>query len=160
MENPLVSAAQLARILFTNKSLRLQTHLFLLAVPLNLIWEIGQMSAYDFPETNLAMDLIGCFVPSLGDGLMTLIIYWAGWLGFRDSQWILHPGIRGYLFMVSIGLTLAVMVEWNALYRTGSWAYNERMITIPILEVGLLPVLQMVLLPPVAVLLLQWIWRS
>jgi hypothetical protein len=118
------------------------------------------MSAYDFPETSLFTDLIGCFVPSLGDGLMTLIIYWAGWLGFRDSQWILHPGIRGYLFMMSIGLVLAVTVEWNALHRTVAWAYNERMITIPILGVGLLPVLQMLVLPPTTVLLLQRIWRN
>jgi hypothetical protein len=131
-----------------------------LAVPLHLIWEVAQIEAYDFPETSLMIVAIGCFVPSLGDGLMTLVIYWAGWLGFRDWQWVLHPGMRGYLFMMSIGLLLAAMVEWNALYLTGSWAYSERMFIVPVLGVGILPVLQMLLLPPTTVLLLQQMWRN
>jgi hypothetical protein len=143
----------------TNR-IRLQTYLFLLSIPLHLIWEVAQISAYNFPEGTLLTDVIGCFAPTLGDGLMTLVMYWAGWLGFRDWQWILHPGIRGYLFMMSIGLLLAVMVEWNALYRTGAWAYNERMITVPVLRVGLLPLLQMILLPPATVLLLNWVWNK
>jgi len=105
-------------------------------------------------------DVIGCFVPSLGDGLMNLVIYWVGWFRFRDWQWVLHPGVRGYLFMMSIGLLLAVTVEWNALYVTGSWGYSERMFVVPVLGVGILPVLQMVVLPPVAVLLLQWVWNK
>jgi hypothetical protein len=143
-----------------NAHIRLQIYLFLLAVPLHLIWEVTQIKAYDFPETSLTTVAIGCFVPSLGDGLMTLIIYWVGWVAFRDWQWVLRPGIRGYLFMMSIGLLLAVAVEWNALYLTGSWAYSERMFIVPVLGVGFLPVMQMLLLPPVTVLLLQWIWRN
>jgi len=117
------------------------------------------MNAYDFPESGLLTNILGCFVPTLGDGLMILIIYWGGWLLFRESRWILNPGFKGYLLMMGVGLVLAVLVEWNALYRTGAWAYNERMITIPILEVGLLPILQMIVLPPATALLLQWMWR-
>jgi len=81
---------------FNNKPLRLQIYLFILAVPLNLFWEVAQIRAYDFPESSLMQDIIGCFVPSLGDGLMTLIIFWIGWAVFRDSQWILTLGVRGY----------------------------------------------------------------
>ena len=134
--------------------------MFVLAVLLNLIWEVAQISAYDFPESSLVTNVLGCFVPTLGDGLMILIIYWTGWLVFRKFQWILSPGARGYLLMMVIGLVLAVFVEWNALYRTGAWAYSEQMITIPILGVGLLPVLQMILLPPTTALILQRIWRD
>ena len=125
-----------------------------------MIWEIAQIGAYDFPETSLMAVVIGCFVPSLGDGLMTLIIYWSGWLLFRDWGWILNPGRSGYLLMMGVGLILALLVEWNALYRTGAWGYNERMIIIPILGVGLLPLLQMMTLPIAAVLLLQRIWKE
>ena len=138
----------------------LQASLFLIAVPLNVIWEIAQIGAYDFPETSLMAVVIGCFVPSLGDGLMTLIIYWSGWLLFRDWGWILNPVRSGYLLMMGVGLILALLVEWNALYRTGAWGYNERMIIIPILGVGLLPLLQMMTLPIAAVLLLQRIWKQ
>ncbi len=116
--------------------------------------------AYDFPETNLMTLVIHCFVPSLGDGLMTLMIYWTGWLLFRDWRWILHTGTSGYLLMIGTGLLLAVGVEWNALYRTGSWAYNERMIMIPFLGVGLLPLLQMMILPIATILLLPLIWKK
>jgi hypothetical protein len=142
-----------------NPQIRLQIYLFLLAVPLHLIWEIAQIEAYDFPESSLMTDVIGCFVPTLGDGLMTLIIFWSGWAVFRDSQWILNPGLKGYLLMSAVGLLLAVIVEWNA-FRTGAWAYNEQMITIPILGVGLLPVLQMLVLPPVTAVLVQRLWRK
>ncbi len=45
---------------FNNKSVRLQIYLFILAVPLNLIWEVAQMKA----ETSLMAVVIGCFVPS------------------------------------------------------------------------------------------------
>ncbi len=116
--------------------------------------------AYDFPENSLMTVVIHCFVPSLGDGLMTLIIFWTGWAVFRDSQWILTPGVKGYLLMLAVGVLLAVVVEWNALYRTGSWAYNERMITIPFLGVGLLPLLQMMILPIATILLLPLIWKK
>jgi len=142
------------------KIIWLQAYVFVLAVLFNLIWEVAQISAYDFPESSLVTNVLGCFVPALGDGLMILIIYWGGWLLFRESQWILNPGARGYLLMMVIGLMLAVFVEWNALYRTGAWAYSEQMITIPILGVGLLPILQMIVLPPATALLLQRIWKN
>ena len=121
---------------------------------------MAQIRAYDFPETSLMAVVIGCFVPSLGDGLMTLIIFWIGWAVFRDSQWILTPGIKGYLLMLAVGLLLTIIVDRNALYRTGAWSYNQRMITIPIIQVGLLPIFQMLLLPLVTVLFVQWIWRD
>jgi L-cystine uptake protein TcyP (sodium:dicarboxylate symporter family) len=131
-----------------------------LAVPLNLIWEVAQIRAYEFPETTLMTDVIGCFLPTLGDGLLMLIIFWTGWAVFRDSQWILKPALNGYVLMFVIGIFLAIIVELNALYLTGAWRYSEQMITIPVLGVGLLPLLQMVLLPPITAVLLRWIWTK
>jgi len=121
-----------------NTPIRLQIYLFLLAIPLHLIWEVAQIRAYEFPETGLMTDVIGCLLPTLGDGLMTLIIFWTGWAVFRDSRWILKPALKGYLLMFVIGIFLAIIVELNALYLTGAWRYSEQMITIPVLGVGLL----------------------
>lgn len=143
-----------------NTPIRLQIYLFLLAIPLHLIWEVAQIRAYEFPETGLMTDVIGCLLPTLGDGLMTLIIFWTGWAVFRDSRWILKPALKGYLLMFVIGIFLAIIVELNALYLTGAWRYSEQMITISVLGVGLLPLLQMVLLPPITAVLLRWIWRK
>jgi hypothetical protein len=143
-----------------NAQIRLQTYLFVVAVPLNLVWEVAQIRAYDFPETSLMTDVIGCLVPSLGDGLMMLIIFWTGWVVFRDARWILKPALKGYVFMFVVGILLAIIVELNALYLTGAWRYSEQMITIPILGVGLLPVLQMLVLPPVTAMVVQVLWRK
>ena len=55
--------------------------------------------------------------------------------------------------MFILGVLLAIIVELNALYVTGTWRYSEQMITMPIQGVGLLPVLQMLLLPPFTALL-------
>lgn len=141
------------------EQLWLHAYVFLLAVPPNFIWEVGQMGAYDFPETTLTEDMLGCFIPSLGDGLMTLMIFWAGWAVFRDSGWILRPQLKGYVVMTAAGFILAVLVEWNALYRSGTWAYNEQMVMLPFLRVGLLPILQMVLLPPLTAVLVRRAWQ-
>ncbi len=139
--------------------IRLQVYLFVLAVPLNLIWEVAQISTYDFPESGFATNVVGCFLSTLGDGLMILIIYWTGWSLFRDPQWVLNPRLKGYSLMMAVGIILAVIVEWNAVYWTKAWVYNEQMIMIPVLGVGLFPVLQMIVLPPTTALLLQWMWR-
>lgn len=140
------------------ENIRFQAYLFLVAVPLNLLWEVTQISAYDFPEGGLMKNLLGCFIPSLGDGLMILVIYWIGWAVFRNPQWILKPGPKGYSLMAGVGLTLALFVEWNALLRTGAWAYNKEMPILPLVGVGLLPIFQMLILPPATALLLRWTW--
>lgn len=141
-------------------ALKLQALVFILAVPLNLIWEVTQIGAYEFSPGTLMTNILGCFIPSLGDGIMILIIYWLGWAIFRNSQWILNPGPKGYLVVVSLGVILALLVEWNALYRTGAWGYNEHMVTVPFLGVGLLPLLQMIILPIATIFLLQRIWKQ
>jgi hypothetical protein len=135
--------------------LRLQAGIFLVAVLLNLIWEVAQVQLYAFPRRGILIDLVGCLVPSLGDGLMTLAIYWSGWLVFRQAAWVLRPGALGYLFMLLVGFVLAVGVEWNALHRTGAWAYAPGMPLVPVVGVGLLPVLQMLLLPPATFLIVR-----
>jgi hypothetical protein len=88
-----------------------------------------------------------------------VIIFWTGWVVFRDSRWILKPALKGYVLMFVVGILLAIIVELNALYLTGAWGYNDQMITIPTLKVGLLPVLQMVALPPLTAVLVQQVWR-
>ena len=107
-------------------------------------------------------DVRVCLVKIISNfkGLMTLIIFWTGWAVFRDSQWILAPGLKGYLLMLAVGLFLAVVVELVALHWTGAWRYKEQMIVIPILGVGLLPILQMLLHPPATAVLVQWRWRK
>lgn len=142
-----------------SQNLRVQAALVLVAVPLHLAWEVTQIMAYDFPQMGVIVNVIGCFIPTLGDGLIMLIIYWSGWLVFRDPGWILRLRVKEYIFIALLGFALAVAIEWNALYRTGAWDYTPTMPRIPITGIGLLPVLQMLVLPPTTALVVQHWWH-
>jgi hypothetical protein len=121
--------------------------IFIVAVGCNYVWELAQSSLYvgmdDFRRV-----LWHCFVASLGDGLLVLLIFGAGWAVLRWRDWFVRPGVRGYALMLAAGLVIAVTVEWVAVRIAGSWVYSARMPVVPLLGVGIMPVAQMLLLPP------------
>jgi hypothetical protein len=122
--------------------------IFVVAVLLNYLWELAQAPLYVGLKSYNTAVLWHCFVASLGDGVMVLLIVAIGWILFRRWDWFLRPGVPGYLVMLSAGLILAVVVEWVAVYVLGRWEYTDKMPIIPGLGVGLVPIAQMVTLPP------------
>ena len=122
--------------------------IFIVAVVLNYLWELAQMPLYAGVEAYSARVFWHCFVASLGDGVMVLLIVAAGWIVLRRSDWFLRPGIPGYSVMITVGLILAVLVEWLGLHVLRRWEYLQRMPILPGLNVGLAPIVQMLLLPP------------
>ncbi|MGV8900438.1 MAG: hypothetical protein ACOH2B_14545 [Burkholderiaceae bacterium] len=119
----------------------------MISVALNYAWEITQAPLYaDMQDWGNVW--WHCFVASLGDGILVLIIYAVGWAAFRRSDWYLHPSGQTYGLMLAIGLCIGFGVEWVAVYVLNRWAYTTSMPLIPGLDVGLVPVLQMLLLPP------------
>ena len=84
---------------------------------------------------------------------MVLLIVAVGWLVLRHQNWFEHPGVPGYLVMLTTGFSLAVLVEWVGVYVLGRWQYTETMPVVPGLGVGVVPIAQMLLLPP----LIFWI---
>jgi hypothetical protein len=52
-----------------------------------------------------------CFVASLGDGLMVLLIVAAGWIILHQQNWFQQPVVSGYLVMLTTAFFIAVMVE-------------------------------------------------
>ena len=121
---------------------------FILAVLLNYLWELAQAPLYVGLKDYNAGVFWHCFVASLGDGIMVLLIVVAGWIILRKPDWFVRPGVPGYLVMVAAGLLLALLVEWVAVQKLGRWAYAERMPTVPRLGIGLVPIAQMLILPP------------
>lgn len=119
--------------------------IFTAAVLINLPWEVAQMSLY-VAEGSVVISLWYCFLASIGDGLLVLLIFAAGWLVFRRQDWFTQPGVRGYLLMLAAGASIAVVVEWVASGIAGQWAYAEGMPLV--LGVGLAPLIQMLVLPP------------
>jgi hypothetical protein len=122
--------------------------IFVVAVAFNYVWEVAQAPLYaclgDF-----SLLLWHCIAPSLGDGLLMLLIFALGWVVLRRRDWFAQPGVRGYALMLIAGLAIAISVEVMAVYALGRWAYTTRMPVVPGLGVGLAPVAQMLVLPPI-----------
>ena len=121
---------------------------FMVAVFLNYLWELGQAPLYVGMEEYNPRVFSHCFIASLGDGIMVLLIVAAGWIALRQAAWFVRPGVRGYIVMITTGLVLAVLVEWVAVHKLGRWVYAEKMPTVPGVGIGLVPIAQMLMLPP------------
>jgi hypothetical protein len=130
------------------QTLRTIATIFVIAIIANYPWEIAHSSLYE-GMSDFSLALWHCFVASLGDGALVLLIFGAGWAALRRSDWFVNPGRRGYLVMLVVGLGAGVVVEWAAVHVMGRWAYAPRMPVIPILNIGLTPVAQMLALPPI-----------
>jgi hypothetical protein len=129
------------------QTLRTIATIFVLAVIINYPWELAHSPLYE-GMSDFSLARWHCFVASLGDGLLDLLVFGAGWAALRRSDWFVNPGRRGYMVTLAVGLAPGVVVEWAAVHALGRWAYAPRMPMIPILNVGLTPVAQMLALPP------------
>lgn len=121
--------------------------IFVVAVLFNYPWELAQAPLYAGME-HVRTAVWHCFVASLGDGLLILTIFAAGWLALRRDTWFVHPGVQGYGVMLMLGLVIGVAIEWVAVHIMERWAYTARMPLVPGLDVGIVPVVQMLVLPP------------
>jgi hypothetical protein len=117
------------------------------AVLFNYPWELAQSPLYT-GTGNFRPAWWHCFVASLGDGVLVLLIFATGWVIRGQSEWFVRPGWLDYGLMVTAGLLLSVSVEWGAVHIAGRWAYNGWMSLVPGLAIGVVPVVQMLVLPP------------
>ena len=120
---------------------------FFLAIAFNYPWELAQAPLYVGMDS-LRTTLPHCFVASIGDGFLVLLIAVMGGLVFGDWHWSERPGARGYVLMATVGLMIGVGVEWAAVHVAERWSYTASMPRLPGLDVGVLPVAQMLVLPP------------
>lgn len=124
---------------------RLVLTIGLIALPLNLIWELVQMPLYKGPSYNIAQ-IAFCALASVADALMVLLLYFGVSLIFNNSFWIQHPKWQQVAITILMGGTGAVLAEIRHL-SSGTWAYADSMPIIPIVNVGMSPVLQFMVLP-------------
>ena len=122
-------------------------HLFVIAVPVNYVWEIVQAPLYIGMES-FKLVWWHCGLAAMGDGLLVLLIYAVGWAVLRRRDWFVRPGIAGYAVMLAAGLVISVSFEWLAVFVANRWTYTAQMPLVPLLDVGLAPVAQMLVLPP------------
>src|ERR671934_3172559 len=87
--------------------------IFVVAVMGNYPWELAQAPLYAGMESFRAV-WWHCFVASLGDGLLILGIFVAGWIASGRHTWFVHPGVQGYGVMLTTGLVIGITIEWTA----------------------------------------------
>lgn len=119
---------------------------FALAVAVNYPWELAQTPF--FARVGLPAALWHCFVASLGDGWLVLVIYVAVAAVMRSLHWYMHPSFASYLAMAAAGVAVAIAVEWWGLRVARRWDYSPLMPTLPWAGLGAVPILQMLVLPP------------
>lgn len=101
-----------------------------------------------------AMDSYGQFVKihwlvSLKDALMVVAIYFLISAIARNWQWSLNFN-HFWLFLIALPIWQGI-IEYQSVYITHRWAYNDLMPLI--FGIGVAPLLQMLILPPLAILI-------
>ncbi len=102
---------------------------FVIAVPVNYVWELGQSPLY-FPLSRLSDMLWHCFAASLGDGVITGLIYGVGAILFQERDWYVRMSASRWVVMLTAGLAVGVLVERVGL-RTHRWTYADSMPLVP-----------------------------
>jgi hypothetical protein len=129
-------------------SYRTLVSVFVVAVLLNYLWELAHAPLYVGMENYNIGVLWHCFVASLGDGVMVLLIVAVGWVMLHQPDWFKQPGILGYVVMVTAGLVMAVLVEWVGAHVLKRWEYTDKIPLVPGIGIGVVPIAQMLFLPP------------
>lgn len=116
-------------------------NVFLWAVGLNSIWEVGQLPWFDgFANFHLLAALQHCAWYTLVDAVIVLCLYALGAWGYGTWGWGLRLQGRDGLWLPLVGMLVAIVIERLALER-GRWQYSPHMPVLPGVTVGLLPVL-------------------
>ncbi len=128
------------------RALRVSPVVFIIAVPVNYLWELAQAPL--FIGSDLQNVWVHCFVAAIGDGLILVLILAIGWCVWRRWDWFIKPKLAGYTLMLVSGLAIAGVIEWLAVHVVHRWSYTTAMPLLPMLDIGVVPVVQMLVLPP------------
>lgn len=121
---------------------------------LNFFWEILHGIFLYMPHwggTEAYVPLI--LRASLGDAMYLLIVFFIGALLWRSIQWVSPMTLSKYLYVISIGIVLAVSIEVRAVYFFHQWEYSDLMPTI--LGIGISPLVQLATTGLIAALLVR-----
>jgi hypothetical protein len=133
-----------------------ETRLLIIALPLELLWEIAQFPLYTvWQEDSWSYILYGLAHCTLGDLIILLVAYWVVALINKDRNWYLNAVVaNGFLFII-LGAGYTIYSEIMNVRIKGTWGYTELMPVVPVIGVGAMPLLQWILIQPV----LLWFMR-
>lgn len=118
--------------------------LLILVFLLNLVWEVSHSYLYDWNKFPLENDVYyyipRIFGASLGDLGWIIFIFSIISLSNKNLRWIKNPSKKDYIFVVMLGLFIAIGIELKA-QLLDKWSYTDAMPTI--FGIGISPLLQL-----------------
>ncbi len=133
-----------------------EVNVVIFAFLLNFVWEFWQVPFYrDMPSGPHWQATKVCSLATVGDVAIALVAFWVVAAVARTRAWVLGPSGTQVVIFTMTGVAVTVIAEWVAREMLQSWAYADRMPTLPLLGTGLLPLLQWMILPPLVVWFVQ-----
>lgn len=116
--------------------------IFLFAYLLNFSWE-AYHAVYLYAEHNLPAEI---YVPMLiyvstMDGLVIIFLYLVLSWFYKSFIWIGNLKLKNGAAFFLLGLIVAVIIEYRAVYIHGRWSYNPNMPTV--WGIGISPLVQL-----------------
>ena len=110
----------------------------------HFIWENLHASLY--AEYNYFMKSIYFLACTLGDVILTFIIYGLVAAVLKDRFWIRNFNLKILTVVIIMAAVVSLIAEWVAI-ELDFWSYNEKMPIGPLLGVGISPFLAIVINP-------------
>ena len=125
----------------------LRRYLIAIAV-LNLAWEFVHMPLYELWRTGTSAEIAFAAIHCTGgDVLIALSSLLLALLLVGHSRWPVNGASRVLILSLLIGFSYTAFSEWLNIEIRQSWAYNDLMPVIPMLNMGLSPALQWIITP-------------
>ena len=126
------------------KTLKILATIFVLAILVNLAWEVSHSLLYDWSKPPLE-NTVSYYIPriiqsTLGDGMYIVFIFLINSLFRRNLAWVSRPEKRDYISLAILGLAFAIFIEVKA-HILNLWSYNQYMPQI--FGIGLTPLIQL-----------------
>lgn len=138
-----------------------ELNLFFVSFLVHFVWEMWQLPYYEGIAGISHVEAVrGCTQASLGDGLISVIAFWAAAALTGTRHWYLNLRPGAFLTYLAVGVAITILMEWLATGALERWHYDAAMPRLPLLGTGLLPVLQWLLLPPLTLALMRRQTRS
>lgn len=138
-----------------------EIRLIILALPLQLLWEIAQFPLYTvWHQNNWGYILYGLAHRTLGELVILLILYELTAVIRRDRYWYLHSAFTSGILFTVAGVAYTVYSEIHNVRIKGTWGYTDLMHIVPVLNIGGTPFLQWLLIPPILLWLMRLVYRQ
>jgi hypothetical protein len=131
-----------------------EANLFLFAFLLHFVYEVWESPYFDFYKMPTLTDKITYITHcTVGDGVITIVSYWAIAVLVRSRKWILHPTWQQILVFTRFGW---VYTFFSEIYRIRiAQLYGVSVLVLPIVNISWLPLLQWVILPPLVLYIVK-----